>query len=465
MATSKPPKADTSKPVVSRLLPLVWAERQISLVDLVSEISLPAVVKMPTDAKASDATPTLNHPLLLYKENKGVKVVAKNVSSLEAVTKDGVKYKEGDSTVFVPVDYPGWFRVLDDETVPLKTIATLARHMPVSFLSPKKTPGFSLLDPTNAKDIMYEKLHYNPGLFYVHNIYEDYVKYTTKNVTKRKLLRCLVCIAEEGLEVLFPFDVEGDFYIVEARRANFRNTLSDKIAYAYTLKQLVTMGAFTRPLVLQVLIGEAPSKPCGFTGVVKVFDIVQDRTIIAVSLDGTRKLMELPVLPFPLFIRALNGKDLLETGSLRPELMYMSSGAADKYAREIKVRQNIPLQDKDKQLAAKSLDKQLQRQQLDGKFPGKSTDEHSPAQPKDKQSPRKSGDKQMYIQPFEGKWHKHNAKQAKGKDSSLAKPIENEIYIQPFEGLSLETTTDRNPVHANPKGIGKSKAKPPATYR
>ena len=107
MATSKPPKADTSKPVVSRLLPLVWAERQISLVDLVSEISLPAVVKMPTDAKASDATPTLSHPLLLYKENKGVKVVAKNVSSLEAVTKDGVKYKEGDSTVFVPVDYPG----------------------------------------------------------------------------------------------------------------------------------------------------------------------------------------------------------------------------------------------------------------------------------------------------------------------------------------------------------------------
>ena len=62
---------------------------------------------------------------------------------------------------------------------------------------------------------------------------------------------------------------------------------------------------------------------------------------------------------FPQFARALDGKDILETGSLRPELMFMSGGAADKCAREIKFRQNIPVQqDTHKVLAAQQLKQQ-----------------------------------------------------------------------------------------------------------
>lgn len=341
----------------------------------------------------------------------------------------------------------GWFRVLEDETVPLKIISSVARVMPVSFLSSKKVTGFSLLDPANTKDIMYEKLQYPPGLYYVHNIYEDYVKYKdNKHVTKRKLLRCLVCVAEEGLEVLFPFDVEGDFYIVEAKKAASKSAVNDKNSCAYTLKQLVAMGAFTRPLVLQVLIGEPPTKPCGFTSVVKVFDIIQERSVIASCLDGSRRLMELPVLPYPQFLRALNGKDLLETGSLRPELMFMSGGAADKYAREIKVRQNIPLQENDKILAAQHFEKQLQKQPVQSRSPRRAADRSKP--PLSQSLDSKLTEKPMFKQyPIEGNLpRKSTDKQTEIQTREKQSPVdveENHIYINPFEGQLSKPKKDK----------------------
>ena len=83
----------------------------MDLKELVEDVSLPAVVKIHTDGKPADSSSALDQPLLLYKEVKGVKVVARNVSSLETVgrdvNKEGVRYKEGDSMVFFPVDYPG----------------------------------------------------------------------------------------------------------------------------------------------------------------------------------------------------------------------------------------------------------------------------------------------------------------------------------------------------------------------
>lgn len=223
--------------------------------------------------------------------------------------------------------------------------------MPASFLAAKRITGFTLLDPLNKKDIMYEKLEYPTGVFYVHSVFEDHVKYVSeKNAIKRKLLRCLVCATEDGIDVLIPFEITGEFYIVEHKNPMSKTTKADKNACAYTLKQLVAIGAFTKPLVIKLVKGDSPNKPCGFTGVMKVFDIIKDWTIIAESLDGNRKLMELPVLPFPEFIPSTNGKDLLETGSLRPELMHMSGGAADRYAKEIKVKTSFKLQPADKHI-------------------------------------------------------------------------------------------------------------------
>ncbi|WAR24437.1 hypothetical protein MAR_038106 [Mya arenaria] len=353
---------------------LIWSDRSLNLIDLLKEIQLPAVVKMNADEKSvaagggggglrKDASAMLKQPMLLFQESKGFKVVARNVSSLVAVktSRDGVQYKEGGSVIVLPVDYPGWFRILEEDTVPILNMATLARVMPASFLSTRRIPGFSLLDPLNRKDIMYEKLEFPPGVFTLHSVFEDYVKYTgEKNAVKRKLLRCVVCVTSDGLDVLVPFDVQGEFYVVEHKKPMSKSVKADKNSCAYTLKQLVAMGVFTRPLVLKLLIGEPPSKPCGFTGVMKVFDIIKDWTVIAQTLDGKRKLLELPVLPFPEFIPSTNGKDLLESGTLRAELSHLRSGAADKYAKEVKVRTSFNLKgqeqssendDKTKQLA------------------------------------------------------------------------------------------------------------------
>lgn len=358
-------RIDEKHSPLSRLNGVVWSERTLNLIDLLKETGLPTVVKMHTDDSAGnqparkdpvaqtprrEAGALLHKPLLLYKETKGIKLMARNISSLVAVktSKNSVQYRESETTVVLPVDYPGWFRILDEDTVPIISVSNLARLMPVSFLSVRKLPGFTLLDPLNRKDIMYEKLDFPAGVYYVQNVYEDYVKYLgERNDIKRKLLRCLVCATEEGLDFLVPFDVPGEFYIMENRKQPSRNTKGDKNSCAYSLKQLVTMGVFTKPLTLKLLVGDPPSKPCGFTGVIRVFDIIKDWTVISSTLDGSRKLMELPVLPFPEFRLSTNGKDLLETGSLRPDLMFMSGGAADKYAKEIKVRARLTIQAKD----------------------------------------------------------------------------------------------------------------------
>lgn len=230
--------------------------------------------------------------------------------------------------------------------MPILNVSTLARVMPKSFLSAKKIIGFTLSDPLNKKDIMYEKLEFPAGIFTIHSLYEDYVKYTVDKTVKRKLLRCLVCVTEDGLDVLIPFDEAGEFYIVQRRHTSTKGSKAkaDQNSCAYTLKQLIGLGVLTRPLVLKLLLGDHPTKPCGFTGVIKLFDIRKDWTVIAMTLDGKRKLLELPVLPFPEFTPSLNGKDLLENGSLKTELLYIKEGAADVYCKEIKVKTSFHLE-------------------------------------------------------------------------------------------------------------------------
>jgi hypothetical protein len=103
---------DTSPSRVRRTLPLLWSEKSLNLVDLLKEFTLPVIVKMNADDKSKkkkDASSMLQQPLLLFKEVKGFKVVARNISSLVAVktSKDGVQFKEGGSVVVIPVDYPG----------------------------------------------------------------------------------------------------------------------------------------------------------------------------------------------------------------------------------------------------------------------------------------------------------------------------------------------------------------------
>lgn len=102
-------------PKSSRSSDLVWADRSLSLVDLLKEMTLPVIVKMHAEDKSQkvkDASVMLQQPLLLYKEIKGYKVVARNVSSLEAVktAKDGVEYKEGRSVIVLPINYQGIVR-------------------------------------------------------------------------------------------------------------------------------------------------------------------------------------------------------------------------------------------------------------------------------------------------------------------------------------------------------------------
>ena len=95
----------------SRVDSLVWADRSEILADILQDSDLPLVVRM-SERRAERRDPAgalLSQPLLLYRELKGFKVIARNVSSLQAVptSKGGVEYREGGSVIVLPVDYEG----------------------------------------------------------------------------------------------------------------------------------------------------------------------------------------------------------------------------------------------------------------------------------------------------------------------------------------------------------------------
>ena len=127
-------KKDFKQLAISRPLPLIWGDRSASLVNLLKDNVLPVVVKMKTSdmkrKERNESSSLLQQPLLLYKELKGIKVIARNISSLVAVngTKDGVQYKEGGSVIVLPVDYPGKSGLPDGDMLDFEFNIPVAVH-------------------------------------------------------------------------------------------------------------------------------------------------------------------------------------------------------------------------------------------------------------------------------------------------------------------------------------------------
>ncbi|KAL3868561.1 hypothetical protein ACJMK2_041362 [Sinanodonta woodiana] len=329
-----------------------WSERPKPLGDILNEGHLPMIVKMHSDGKAKpikEGTFDMNQPFLLFTNLKGVKLYAENVAGVDD-TKSHRESKVNDTgpLMVIPLEYKGWFRIIDEENLPLKTIANVARLMPAVILSAKYVTAFCRLPPTSSrKQDIYDKVDLAPGTFSIQSIVEDYVQYMgSLGTVKKTLLRCLKCTSESGQEVLFPFDLDGEFYVVEAKKTKSKPLEKEQYSYAYTINTLVRMGTFTKPTRLKLLCGEPPSKPCGFTSILKVVDIVRDKTVVACTLSPDQKLLELPVTPFPLFQKATN-EDLIEEKVVKEALRFLKSNA-DKYVCEIKVRTKVNLETKGK---------------------------------------------------------------------------------------------------------------------
>ncbi|VDI43087.1 Hypothetical predicted protein [Mytilus galloprovincialis] len=333
---------EQSPPEVSKEIQFTWTETPQPLKEIIdSSGDLPSVVKMWQEKPSSDSSPLLDihKPLLLYKELNGVKVYCKNVTSVDLLT--GAQCKD-DPIVVIPLGYAGWFRLIDDRDKPLTTISNVARIMPKKILSYKQVTGYirdQYTTNSNLAEPLHLKVDIQPGLLKVLNVKEDFVRYTDhKKIVKRKLLRCLVCKTEDDTNVLLPFEVAGMFYLIEVRKSTSKHINIENIGYAYNIKDMYTAG-LSKGVILKLLHGRPPSKPCGFSQILKVCDLIKDHTVIACTISENKRLLELPVAPVPLFVKALNYPHFDRHQTFLDTLKFMDKNA-DGYANELKVRHN-----------------------------------------------------------------------------------------------------------------------------
>lgn len=241
--------------------------------------------------------------------------------------------------------FVGWFQLIDDRDKPLTTVSNIARIMPKKFLSYKSVSGYirdMYTTNSNLAEPLHLKIDIPPGILKVHSVREDFVRFTDhKKIVKRKLLRCLVCKLEDGTDALLPFDAEGMFYLIEVRKSTSKHINIEDIGYAYGIKDMCKAG-LAKGVILKLLHGRPPTKPCGFTHVIKVCELVRDHTIVACTIDEHKRLLELPVAPVPLFVKALNYSSFDRHQLYLDTLKYLDK-TADLYASEMKVRHNYAL--------------------------------------------------------------------------------------------------------------------------
>ncbi|XP_021350887.1 uncharacterized protein LOC110448781 [Mizuhopecten yessoensis] len=321
-------------------LPIVWSDQPQTMKDILDETSLPTVVKVWQENRllaSLEGANDIHKPLIVYKEMRGRKIYAKNVTSVDVLA--GAPCKDKTPIVVIPVSYKGWFRLIDDLEMPMKTVASVARVMPVRMLSAKFVPGFVLKEPPceSEPEGLYQRVEVQPGVLRVFNIHEDYIRYNNyRKLTRRKLLRCLRCIMDDNTEVLLPFDAEGLFYMIEARKTTSKHINVDDIAYVYSINDLLSAG-LAKGVFIKLLHGRPPSKPCSFTSVLQIHDVIKDHTIVACTMDEKKSLLELPVANVPLFVKALNTTDLCMNGLYAETLSHLQK-TAENYTTEMKVR-------------------------------------------------------------------------------------------------------------------------------
>ncbi|KAK3090702.1 hypothetical protein FSP39_013866 [Pinctada imbricata] len=326
-----------------------WSEAAQPLRQILSESKLPVVVKLWTEnqlrAHPGASSSDIHQPLVLYREVEGRKVYAKNVTSVDVLT--GAICRE-DPVVVMPAGYKGWFRLIDDLDKPMSTISHVARIMPVRFLCCKPTIGFFEIEKpsrTGATDGLFEQVEAKPGVFMVKNIYEDFVRYTEKKKIVKRIMRCLVCVSEIGVEIMFPFETEGTFYLVETRKGASKKLNADKVGYVYNIGDMIEAG-LGKNVIISLLCGKPPSKPCGFTNVLKICDLIKDHTVIACTYSDSPRMLELPVAPNPLFVKALNVSNVPggSTNSTYATVLKFLSKNAEEYTHDLKVRYNYSVE-------------------------------------------------------------------------------------------------------------------------
>lgn len=240
---------------------------------------------------------------------------------------------------------------MNDDNAPLTSVANIARIMPIRFFSAKPVEGYLFLRMyeesgkrtrgSNPEEL-FQRTEVSPAELSVKNIHEEYVRYCTerKSTPKRKLMRCLRCSLEDGADVLLPFDTKGEFYLLEVRKSSAKSRQVDDNAFLFSISNLIKTG-LSEGIYIRHLHGDTPNKICPFTGILKICSVVEDRTLLALMLNNTNKLIELPVSVGPTFNKALRTKtadDLLQTvqGFLKEK--------SENYIRQIKVRKEYNVQ-------------------------------------------------------------------------------------------------------------------------
>lgn len=221
--------------------------------------------------------------------------------------------------------------------------------MPASFFSATRVRGFVAQRQLAGGEIIYAKEDIPPGLFAVTAVLEDHVRYVnSRKAEKRRLMLCLQCATQDGKSILlFPFDLEGSFYVADLKKSAPRHAGIEPSSRVFRLPEVLGTVEAGSSRVWELVCGEPPVQECGFTGLLRLCSVAREHTVIGCTLNpADAKPFELSISPGPMFVTALDTSDQHSEAAVKKCLEFMTS-ASRKFTRDIKVRRDFSIEKKE----------------------------------------------------------------------------------------------------------------------
>ncbi|PVD23366.1 hypothetical protein C0Q70_16634 [Pomacea canaliculata] len=319
----------------------VWSDHASPLPQILKDHSLPLVVKLPDDSVVraqKDNSLDFRQPLLLFREHQESRLYARSVSEEEGT------WMETGPFVVIPANYQGLFRPVGQAAKPVTSVSTLARVMPLSFLSTTTCEGYLCVSPLES-DTVYRKCPLPVGLYLVRDVLEDHISVhrSGRKNHKTKLVRCLRCMNDHSTIVLFPLKTQGEFFVAGVEATSPRHASVDESSRVYHWPELFKPSVQSSPSTFILVYGKPPSQECNFTGVVNFKHVTAEHTVIGcTTADENPTLFELSVRGGSKFIVALNEDNVDVELSLNKCLKFAKQ-ECDRYVSDIKVRRDYEI--------------------------------------------------------------------------------------------------------------------------
>lgn len=297
-----------------------WSSHSYTLGHITSNFKLPRVVKCSVGSCSLDWDLLhfdLSQPLLLH----SLRTVKKIKAAVMRLDRERGSLVDTGGHVVIPMDYNGWFTLLEDPTeqcLPSSTLESMIEEDTDQVLVAKSISCLCLTD-TGKGNKQSERKQISSGEI-LHVKRTDVEGSITQPSSKY-----LVCTDEKEKEMFVPVSQNGKFYKVKnSYEKDGLFQIKDVIEKQHKL-----------PLKIRHVIGDMPAFTSEYSSYLRCYDIIEESTAVASTMDEELVLLELQISTPLKFYLALN-EATAKHNTFYSDALQNCESESDDYVRSIK---------------------------------------------------------------------------------------------------------------------------------